>query len=178
MNDLIRNYYLGERATALLAASLGVFLLVSSLTLFRIAPRATVQRGIAYVFLVAGLFFGLTGGGYDRVVQQRMIAHEIKAHGGSETKEAEIVRMEGVVKSSYRGALRMFTTVLCAGLLVACFSKGSPIRQGIAVGLIVFGTMGHTTEAISMHKNREYLKRVQGYRLFEARGSGSPITIN
>jgi uncharacterized membrane protein YraQ (UPF0718 family) len=88
MNDLIRNYYFGESATALLAASLGVFLLVSSLALFRIASRATMQRGMAYVFLVAGLFFGLTGGGYTRVVQQRMLAHEIKAHAGSETKEA------------------------------------------------------------------------------------------
>jgi hypothetical protein len=173
MSDLIRDYYVGERMTALLAACLGVFLLASSLVLFRVAPRSTVQRGIAYVFLVAGLFFALTGGGYARVVQQRRLAHDVRSHLDSETKQAEIVRMDGVLKSSYRGALRMFTTLLCAGLVVACFSKGFPLRQGIAVGLILFGALGHTTEAISMRKNREYLKRVQAYRLFEARTFGS-----
>jgi hypothetical protein len=171
MNDLIRSYYLGERATALLAMSLGAFMLAGSPVLFRIAPRASVQRGMAYVLLVGGLFFALTGGGYGRVVQQRMLAHETKFHADSETKQAEIVRMEGVLKSSYRGALVMFTTLICAGLLVGCFSKGFPARRGIAVGLIVFGSVGHTTEAISMHKNRDYLKRVQEYRPLDVEAS-------
>jgi hypothetical protein len=165
MNDLIRDYYLGERATALLAASIGIWLLIGSLVLLRIAPRVSLQRGMAYVFVVGGLFFALTGGGYSRVVQQRMVSHQTKPHTlSSETKQVEIVRMEGVLKSSYRGALRMFTAIICAGLLLACFSKGLPVRQGIAVGLIMFGSVGHTTEAISIHKNRDYLKRVQSYR--------------
>jgi hypothetical protein len=161
MNDLIGSYYLGERGTAFLTMFLGVFLLVGSLAMFRIGPRKSVQHGMAYVFLVGGLFFGLTGGVYSRVVQQRMLAHDAKPNLISETKHAEMIRMEGVLKSSYRGALIIFTTLICAGLLVACFSKGFPVRRGIAVGLIVFGSAGHTIEAISMHENREYLKRVQ-----------------
>lgn len=168
MNDLIRNYYLSERATALLALSLGILLLAGCVVLFRSAPRVSMQRGMAYVFVVGGLFFALTGGGYGYVVQQRMHAHEIKAQAGSETREAEVVRMEGVLRSSYGGALRMFTTLLCAGLLVACFSKGFPVRQGVAAGLIVFGLVGHTTEALSMRKNRDYLKRVREYQPIEA----------
>lgn|GEM_PF-5492396 len=174
MNDLIRNYYLGERATALLAMSLGMLLLVGSLILFRLAPRVSVQWGIAYVFVVGGLFFALSGGGYGYVVQQRMIAHDIKAHAGSETREAEIVRVEGLLQSSYRGALRTFTALICAGLLVACFSKGLSVRQGIVMGLIVFGSVGHTTEAISMHKNRDYLKRVRDYLPIESKASAVP----
>ncbi len=82
--------------------------------------------------------------------------------------------MESVLKSSYSGALRMFTTLLCAGLLVACFSKGFPVRQGVAVGLIVCGLVGHTTEAISMRKNRDYLKRVREYQLIEAGAPAVP----
>jgi hypothetical protein len=174
MNDLIRDYYLGERATALLAMSLGMMLLLSSIVLFRISPRVSVQRGMAYVLLVGGLFFALSGGGYGYVVQQRMHAHEIKARAGNEMREAEVVRMESVLKSSYSGALRMFTTLLCAGLLVACFSKGFPVRQGVAVGLIVFGLVGHTTEALSMRKNRDYLKRVREYQPIEAGASAVP----
>jgi hypothetical protein len=171
MQDLIHSYYLSEKATALLATSLGLFLLVGTLVLFRIAPRDSVQRGMAYVFLVGGLFFALTGGGYSRVVQQRLVVLETKSHVASETKQAEIVRMEGVLKSSYGGALIMFTTLICVGLLTACFSKDFPVRRGVAAGLILVGLVGHTIEAISMHKNREYLKRVQEYWPIEAEAS-------
>ncbi len=62
MNDLIRDYYLGERATALLAMSLGMMLLLSSIVLFRISLRVSVQRGMAYVLLVGGLFSCLEWG--------------------------------------------------------------------------------------------------------------------
>lgn len=163
MMELVQRYYATERHTAMVAIGTGVVLILLSLVLWRASSAAALARGMAYVFLVAGLFQFGAGFGYSIVVSNR--AQEVKeiysSHTERDIKWQEAARMERVVKSGYIGGLVTYTVLLLVGLALLLLSIDAPTRKGVALALMIVGVLGHSVEAFSMQANRQYLKAVE-----------------
>ena len=61
MVEHVYQYYQSERNTAILAGIIGFVLLIGSLTFFQFYVNDKLIKGLAYVFLGAGLFFLIAG---------------------------------------------------------------------------------------------------------------------
>lgn len=163
MMELIRGYYAGERYTATVAMGIGAVLLLLSLFLWRSASGASLARGMVHVFVLAGLFQLAAGFGYFVVVGNRA-QEAVKIYSGySEQKirQQETARMEGVIKSGYRGGLVAYTALIVIGLTMLLLSIDVPARKGVALALLIVGVLGHCVEAFSMQANRQYLSAVE-----------------
>ena len=166
MISIIQEYYNGEKNTVITVLLIAIALVLVSLVLWKLSNAGTIPRGMAYSFLGFGLFLGATSGGYLGVVHQRISAAEEESlQPERELKNAEITRVEHVLRSGYVGALAIFTTLIVVGLILVFLSHEHALRKGIALGLLAAGVIGHYTEAFSMQKNRDYLGRVQAYEV-------------
>jgi hypothetical protein len=162
MTSLIQSYYDGEKGTALTALAIATALILLSLMAWKLSSAGTIPRGMAYALLGFGIFLGASSGGYLTVVRQRVAAvEEQPSRPERELREAEIARMEQVLRSGYVGALAVFTALVAVGLVLVFVSHEHPLRKGVALGLLAAGVIGLCTEALSMRKNCEYLARVQ-----------------
>ena len=54
-------------------------------------------------------------------------------------------------------------TELIFGLVVILINPANLVLKGVALGLLIFGTVGHTTEVFSMRKNKAYYEAVVGF---------------
>jgi vacuolar-type H+-ATPase subunit I/STV1 len=162
MMELIQRYYTAERHTAMLAIGIGVLLILMALILWPASAAASLARGMAYVFLVAGLFQTGAGLGYAVVVGNRSqeAAQVYSARVERDIKQLETARMEALVKSGYIGGLAMYTGLLLSGLVLLLLSVDAPTRKGVALALMIVGVLGCCLEAYSMRANRQYLQAV------------------
>lgn len=163
MIELIQRYYSGERHTALVAMVMGVGLLLVALLLWRNSAVVSLPRGLAHVFLIAGLFYSCAGFGYTFVASNRAVqaTQRYSGHSESDIKQQETTRMRQVLRSSFNGGLVIHTLLILGGLGLLVLSMDVPTRKGVALALMVIGVLGHCVEAFSMQFNRQYLQAVE-----------------
>src|SRR5690606_39700810 len=77
----------------------------------------------------------------------------------SELQQSEIKRMKSVLSTGYRSALILFSTLVITGLILILLNPNN-LLKGIALGLLIIGTIGHTTEVFSMQKNKVYQQKI------------------
>jgi hypothetical protein len=168
MTELILGYYQGEKNTATVALVTGIaFLLFTVILFFVWYKNDQLIKGLTWVFLVAGLFWTLAGVGSISYADGKM--HEVRSISSPDTglRDAEIARMEKVLSTgmAYRVAMIMFSSLVVVGLAVILFNPNNLLYKGIALGMLIFGTVGHTTEVFSMRKNKAYYEAVVDYNL-------------
>ncbi|WP_322014895.1 hypothetical protein [Paraburkholderia sp. J12] len=163
MIELMQRYYAAERHTAMGAMAVGIALMLLSLLLWKTASTGSLARGMAYVFIVAGLFQFGAGVGYSVVVKARAEEAVLfySGHDERDIKREETARMERVIKSSFVGGLVTYTVLLLFGLALLLLSIDAPTRKGVALALMIVGVLGHCIEAFSMQENRQYLMTIE-----------------
>ena len=81
---------------------------------------------------------------------------ELAGRTDTDIQQRELRRVEQVLRSGYSVALAIFTAFIATGVVLAFLSHEHPARKGIALALMIGGTLGHCTEALSMGRNRDY----------------------
>jgi len=157
----IQNYYISERNGSAMAAATGAVFLIVSFLLWRFSDAGSISKGIAYSLLGAGLFFTVAGIGVvihnnTKITETKNIKAPIEA----QLQQSEIERMEKVIASSYTIPLSMFSALLIIGLLLILITR-QEVWKGVAIGLLITGTLGHSTEAFSMKNNNVYLMKIK-----------------
>jgi len=157
----IQNYYISERNGSAMAAATGVVFLIISFLLWRFSDAGSISKGIAYSLLGAGLFFTVAGIGVvihnsTKITETKNIKAPIEA----QLQQSEIERMKKVIASSYTIPLLMFSALLIIGLLLILITR-QEVWKGVAIGLLITGTLGHSTEAFSMKNNNAYLMKIK-----------------
>jgi hypothetical protein len=159
MTDYMQQYYQNERSTSYLAIAIGILFLLISFLLYYNYGFKRLQKGLSQAFIGAGLFFLLSG-----IV--------VSIYNGNKVKEAttltkndgelllqEQMRIHVVLMSGYRSALILFSSLIIIGLIILLANSQTTIK-GIGLGLLIIGTTGHITEAISMQKNKQYQEKI------------------
>ena len=155
MKDIILNYYQTEKSTAIVAILIGLLFITAGSILLWKYRDFPLQKGLMYVFFVAGLFFSIGGYAYKLQVDKSLMNAELLPNNDSELHKTEKVRINKVLASSYTASLIWFTALILAGLCVR-FISPKEIVQGVGIGLILFGTVGHLAEAFSIQSNKSY----------------------
>ena len=161
MIEHIQNYYISERNGSAMATTAGVIFLIISFLLWRFSDAGSISKGIAYSLLGAGLFF--TVAGIAVLIHNRNKITEvrsIKAPADTSLQQSEIKRMNKVINSSYIIPLIIFSALLIIGLLLILLTR-QEVWKGVAIGLLITGTLGHSTEAFSMKNNNAYLTKIK-----------------
>lgn len=164
MVEYIHRYYQNEQINAFLSIVIGTVILLSSFILSPFFENEGLVKGLSYAFKVGGLFFLIAG--VIVAVGNRGQMTEIRnsAQTNVELHKSEIARMSLVMKSSYRSALILFSTLIFGGLVLA-LSVSSDFWKGIGLGLLIVGTTGHAIEAFSMWKSKRYQQELNSIKL-------------
>ncbi|MDR1652623.1 MAG: DsbA family protein [Prevotellaceae bacterium] len=173
MKEYLIKYYLSEFHGTVTGLGAGVIFLIAAVLLWKLGASQGLSRGIAYALIGGGLFFTVACAGvslHNRKMIQNIEQQDIT--NNSETQISEIARMENVMKSSYTGALIMFSSCVVIGLLFVLVFQGNLTMKGVGLGLLLFGAYGHFTEAFSMKRNRDYLNELKMLKF------NSSLTIN
>jgi len=159
MVEHIYQYYQSERNTAILAGIIGLVLLIGSFAFFQFNVSDKLIKGLTYVFLIAGLFFLIAGVLVTIHNNSKMEETKNFTNTNSELQQSEIKRMKSVLSTGYRSALILFSTLVITGLILILLNPNN-LLKGIALGLLIIGTIGHTTEVFSMQKNKVYQQKI------------------
>jgi disulfide bond formation protein DsbB len=163
MTELIFGYYQGEKNTAFVALTIGIVFLLLTAVLFIVWYKSDqLVKGLTWTFLVVGLFWTLAGVGSLTVAGQKMQETQSLNISDTELRNAEVERMEKVFTTgvAYRVAMIMFSGLIIVGLIVILINPTNLIFKGIALGMLLFGAVGHTFEVFSMRKNKAYQEKV------------------
>jgi len=159
MTSLIYHYYQGERNTAVLAALLGLVLLVGAFIGLYYQGNDRFIRGLSNTLLAAALFFLVSGIGVIVHNRRKMVETHYNTQSDRDLLHAETQRMEIVLTKGYRSALLLFTALVASGLVLVMTNPES-LWKGFALGLLITGALGHTMEAFSMQKNKAYQQKL------------------
>jgi len=163
MTELILGYYQGEKNTALIALAIGIAFLLLTVVLFFVWYKSDqLIKGLAWTFLVAGLFWTLAGVGGINYAGKKVQEVQTLNHSDTELRNAEVERMEKVFETglAYRVAMIMFSGLIIVGLIIILINPTNLVLKGVALGMLIFGAVGHTTEVFSMRKNKAYQEKV------------------
>lgn len=164
MIEYIIQYYQSERNTALIATVIGILFVLSAFVLPKYFGNDKLIKGLSYAFWGASLFF--LAAGISVAIHNTRKTEEMKllSQTNLELQQSESKRMELVIKDGYHSALILFSTLVVVGLVVVLISSND-LWKGIGLGLLIIGTVGHSTEAFSMQKNKAYLQKIQSLKL-------------
>jgi hypothetical protein len=168
MIELILGYYQGEKNTALIALGIGIlFLLLTAFLFFAHYKTDQLVKGLVWAFLVAGLFWTLAGVGATNYAGKKIADTQQLSHNETDLRASEVERMEKVFTTgvAYKVAMIMFSGLIVIGLIIILINPSNLILKGVALGMLIFGTVGHTTEVFSMRKNQSYYNNVLNYEV-------------
>jgi hypothetical protein len=161
--DFIHRYYASEKLTALINASLGIAMVFAASILWRRAGSGSFLKGFGYPLIVVGLFLSLVAGGLFFAVSQRsasMVAKYSELPPNAATAQ-ELARLNSVVDHSYTATFWICGALIATGVLMGFTSRQSPLRGGIACGLVLVSLLMIASELYSKQKNIRYLRELQ-----------------
>lgn len=162
MPELIQQYYAQERLFALINAGIGGALVVGAAALWFTTSPTSLARGMAYTLLITGVLLAVAGISYTQVVEKRSIAAETSYSTQSEAavRQEERERIQKVLESGYTAVLAIYTVLILVGLVLLFLTSVVPVWKGVALSLMITGTLGHGIEAFSMQTQRDYLNAI------------------
>jgi len=163
MVEYIHRYYQNEQINAFLSIAIGTVILLSSFILSHFFENEGHVKGLSYAFNVGGLFFLIAGALVAAGNRGKMSEMRNSIQTNVELHKSEIARMSLVMKSSYRSALILFSTLIVGGLVLV-LSVSSDFWKGIGLGLLIVGTTGHAIEAFSMWKSKRYQQELNSIK--------------
>lgn len=161
--DFIHRYFASERQTALINASLGAALILAAAVLSRYSAKESFQKGLAYPLTIAGVILSLACGGYLLLTDQRStsIISSYQRLPLSEATAQETARLSKVVSHSYTGAFWVCGALIAAGVVTLPLTTQSPLKRGIACGLVIVSLLVIASELYSKQKNTRYYRELQ-----------------
>lgn len=137
----------------------GIILLTIAILFWWFSNPQTIFKGLAVIFFVGGLIFGL-GGYYAGSSAKKAIAEKIQSYQTDKQNfiDNEFEKVENIHKS-WTGIKSFWTAFVVLGLILI-FTTSKPFWIGIAIGSMIIGTLGHIEETVSMQHNQKYRAEV------------------
>jgi len=159
LDDVIRNYFAGEKSEAALILVAGIAALAVALWLW-FSIREPFARGLAStLLLVAALGLGVGGAVYFRSDAQAQQLVELKRADPTRFDAEEGPRIRQVVKSF--GQYRIAYAVAVMLALVFVFLLGGALFYGLAVGLLILAALGFTIDWYAENRAVEYARALE-----------------
>lgn len=160
MKEHVFRYYTGEFYLALAGSVIGLVLLLLTGLLWD--SGYSLNRGLSLVFLGGGAVFTIVFAVIARQHKQKIkeIDH-VRTLNDRAMKRAEVSRLEDRMDYSYMGALIVLSVAVIIGLILSIASWDQLVLKGIGFGLLIVGSLGYVTEAISMKRSLAYLKEIK-----------------
>ncbi len=152
------NYYRGERTEAALFAAFGFLLSVVSFAMWRTAEQNNLLKGMFYPIAILALL-GVLLGGFGVYNNSKRLAVMPVAY---QQTPAALVKQETERFEGRNGVntwwipLKILWALFLLTGLVSVFSTRSNFVQGIAIGLLVFGTVGFVIDGFAHHRAKIY----------------------
>jgi hypothetical protein len=159
LDDVIRNYFAGEKSEAALILLAGIAALAVALWLW-FAIREPFARGLAStLLLVAALGLGVGGAVHFRSDAQAQQLVELRRADPMRFDAEEGPRIRQVVKSF--GSYRIAYAVAVVLALVFVFLLGGALFHGLAVGLLILAALGFTIDWYAENRAVEYVRALE-----------------
>jgi hypothetical protein len=159
VEQIIRDYFGGEKSEAALILLAGVLALAAAIWLW-FWIREPFARGLAAVLLLtAAMGLGVGGTVYFRTdgqVRELVNLHEVEP---ARFALEEGPRMRQVVSSF--GVYRIFYAAAVLLALACVFVVGRPLFHGLAVGLLLLAALGFTIDFYAESRALEYLRGLE-----------------
>ncbi|MCX7052818.1 MAG: hypothetical protein NTU56_01215 [Proteobacteria bacterium] len=157
--QIVRWYFVGEKAEAFWILAAGVVSLVGAIVLWFVA-RESFARGLAMALLImAGLGLSVGGTVYFRSDAQSQQLIEQQRTNPSQFAAEEGPRIQQVINSFAQYRIGYAVAVLLALFFV--FVMGKPSQHGFAVGLLLLAALGLTIDFFAERRAQLYLQALQ-----------------
>lgn len=155
VESIVETYFRGEKSEAALILLAGLVCLGLALWLW-FSVREPFARGLAAsLLLTAAVGLGVGGGVYLRTDAQVRHLQQLERTNPARFAAEEGPRIRQVVKSF--GLYRVGYAIAAMLALVLVFFVGTPLFQGLAVGLLVFAGLGFTIDHYAEARAVEYV---------------------
>ena len=152
---LMNQYFREEKVESLIFGIVSILLIVLSCYLF-FGVKSSFSKGIATVLLVSGLTGCIVGGTvFFRTDQQVRELTSLFKNNPNGFLQKELPRMEKVMKSFKMYKFIYLVSFLCA--LSFIYLLKVEYWQGLALGLLVFGTLGMIIDLVAERRGELYL---------------------
>jgi membrane protein YdbS with pleckstrin-like domain len=158
--DNIATYYTTESRHGFYTSAItDIILFVLSILLFYVSQPASLLKGVAITVAIGSLVF-IVGCYLAGNSAKTSLPHKIQSFNQNtiEFIKSEHKKVEEIDKNWT--AIRIFWSVFLAVGIIIFFITSKPIWWGVAIGLLIFGTVGHIEEAISYQHNEKYRLQV------------------
>lgn len=134
---------------------LGIVLLIAAVLFWWFSNPSSISKGLSIALLVGGLILGL-GGFYTGYTAKNILPEKTTSYQHSQRQfiKKEYIKVENIHKSWW--IIRTFWTLFILIGIILIFTTTRKFYLGIAIGLLVVGTMGHIEEIISYQHNEKY----------------------
>ncbi len=160
----IITYYNTESRLALSAGMVsGIVLLLTAISFWLFSNPNSMLKGIAVIFLMGGLIFGL-GGYFAGTGAKKELPKKLELYktDTQQFTEQETAKVESI-HNAWTG-LQLFWSAFIVLGLIALFIASKPFWTGLALGLLIVGTLGHIEESVSKQHNEKYRLEVLQFK--------------
>lgn len=154
--DNIVMYYQTEANHGLVTSlATGAVLITVSLLLWFLSTHLSIQKGVATVIFVGGLIFFI-GGYFAGKTAKSNLQKKIELYQKDRKTflADEVQKVEKIHKNWL--VIKLFWTVFIATGVALTFASPKTFLTGIAIGLMIVGSIGLIEETISYQHNEKY----------------------
>lgn len=158
----LNTYYKGEKNEAIWFTLLGIILVISSVVIWRNSIDNVLLKGLFYPIAIFGVFSTLAGGVniYNNNLRlvKLPIEYEIQK---DEFIKKEYQRFEGKrgVNNMWFPLNIMWSIITLIGIVMIFISKGD-FKHGVAIGLIVIGSIGFLIDGVASYRAKIYTSQL------------------
>ena len=156
---ILRTYFAGEKAEAMLILLAGVVCLAGAMALW-FWVREPFAKGLAAALLLsAALGLGVGGSVYFRTDAQLRQLTELQQREPARFASEEGPRIRQVIRSF--AVYRIGYVLAVLGALALVFLLGRPVHYGLAVGLLLLAALGFTIDFYAERRAVEYVQALE-----------------
>ena len=170
MQHLI-SYYKGERFEAILLTIFGSFAIAVAIVMWQNSSQNQLLKGLFYPIAFLGVFTLLAGGfGVYNNSQRLAIMPEQYRQSPVAFIQAERKRFEGHhgVNTWWLPLKLLWAALLLVGIAIA-FINRNDVTHGVAIGLMVIGTMGFVIDGFAHHRAKTYTAALLAHSTMQPR---------
>jgi hypothetical protein len=152
------SYYKGEWLEAALLTAFGVVLTGVAVATWLHMNQNPLTKGFFYPMAFLAVFTLLAGAFQLYSNGQRLATMPAQyAQNQTEFVQAELSRFEGQSGvNTWWMPLKVLWTILVIGGIAVSFTTGNDFVHGVAIGLIVIGSMGFVIDGFAHHRAKQY----------------------
>ena len=158
--EQIATYYQTEANHGLVTSlTTGAVMIIAALLLWFMSAHWSIQKGVAIVLVLCGLIF-FVGGALAGKMAKNNLPQKVELYQADRQAflTEEVEKVEKIHKQWL--PIKLFWAVLIVAGIAIILASAKPFLTGVAIGLLIAGTIGLIEETISFQHNKRYRMQV------------------